>query len=79
MGSGQFGVVYRGLLQLTGERGVEEVAVKAMESGADEDQRIKFLQEAAIMGQFDHPYIVKIYGVMISTQTVSLSSSCFHI
>ena len=43
----------------------EEVAVKTMEGGASEGDRIKFLQEAAIMGQFHHPNIIKIVGVVI--------------
>ena len=43
----------------------EEVAVKTMESGASEEDRVKFLQEAAIMGQFHHPNIIKILGVVI--------------
>ena len=43
----------------------EEVAVKAMESNeSSEEDRVKFLQEAAIMGQFNHPNIVKILGIM---------------
>ena len=49
----------------------EEVAVKLMEDGASEEERVKFLQEAAIMGQFKHPNIVKIIGV-ITDQPVSL-------
>ena len=74
MGSGRFGVVYRGLLTVTetdSEGGVQEVAAKSMENGASEEDRIKFLQEAAIMGQFNNPYIVKIYGVLIASQPVS--------
>ena len=42
----------------------EEVAVKTMEDGANEGDRVKFLQEAAIMGQFDHPNIIKLIGVL---------------
>ena len=74
LGSGQFGIVYRGLLTVTGadsEGGVKEVAVKTMENGASEEERVKFLQEAAIMGQFNNPYIIKIYGVFTSGQPVS--------
>ena len=37
------------------ESGVKEMAVKTMENGASEEDRIKFLQEAAIMGQFKTP------------------------
>ena len=42
----------------------EEVAVKTMENGANEQDRVKFLQEAAIMGQFNHTNIVKIFGIV---------------
>ena len=73
LGSGRFGIVYRGLLTVSGgdsEGGVKEVAVKTMENGASEEDRVKFLQEAAIMGQFNNPYIVKIYGVLMSSQPV---------
>ena len=38
-----------------------------MENGASED-RVKFLQEATIMEQFKNPYVIKIYGVVISSQ-----------
>ena len=47
----------------------EEVAVKTMEDGASEEDRVKFLQEAAIMGQFDHPNIIKLVGVTLNTDT----------
>ena len=40
----------------------EEVAVKSMESEANKEERIKFLQEAVIMGQFKHPNIIRIIG-----------------
>ena len=69
LGSGRFGVVYRGLLTVAGadsEGGVKEVAVKTMENGASEEDRVKFLQEAVIMGQFNNLYIVRIFGVLTS-------------
>ena len=44
-----------------------EVAVKTMENnGASEEGRVKFLQEAAIMGQFNHPNIIKLLGVILN-------------
>ena len=43
---------------------VTEVAVKSMQGETGEEDRIKFLQEAAIMGQFKHPYILRILGYM---------------
>ena len=42
----------------------EEVAVKSMESGSSEEERVMFLQEAAIMGQFNHPNIIRILGII---------------
>ena len=74
LGSGQFGIVYHGLLTVVRddpEGGVKEVTVKTMENGATEEDRVKFLQEAAIMGQFNNPYIIKIHGILTSSQPVS--------
>ena len=54
----------------------EEVAVKIMENnGSSEEDRVKFLQEAAIMGQFHHPNIIKILGVVIE-KPVSVRMNC---
>ena len=49
------------------------VAVKATKDGATDEEKIKFLQEAAVMGQFDHPYIVTIFGVMVNPEKVNLA------
>ena len=50
LGSGQFGRVYTGILESC--EGKVEVAVKTLKEGSGEEDRVKFLQEAAIMGQF---------------------------
>ena len=50
----------------------EEVAVKMMENGASEEDRVKFLQEAAIMGQFNHPNIVRLLGIMTLPEPVRI-------
>ncbi len=72
LGSGQFGAVYRGVWR----RGQEEVAVavKTLKEGASEEDRVKFLQEAAIMGQFKHTNIVTMYGVIKEGEPVSAAS-----
>lgn len=75
MGSGQFGVVYRGLLQVNEtESGgsVKQVAIKTMQQGASEEDRVMFIQEAVIMGQFNNPYIIEIYGIFTSSQSVRM-------
>ena len=47
-----------------------EVAIKSMKKDASEENRIKFLQEAAIMGLFDHPSIVHVYGILATAKKV---------
>ena len=48
-----------------------EAAVKSLKPLAPESERIKFLQEAAIMGQFLHPNVVKLHGVVTVGEPVS--------
>ena len=51
--------------------GVAGVAVKTLKPGSNESDRIKFLQEAAIMGQFQHRNVVKLHGVVTVGEPVS--------
>ena len=69
LGSGQFGVVYKGVWK-SPYGGEVEVAVKTLKEGSGEEDRVKFLQEAAIMGQFKHTNVVTLYGV-VSGEPVS--------
>ena len=46
-----------------GQAGVE-VAVKMLQEGTSELDTVRFLQEAAINGQFRHPNIVQLLGVV---------------
>jgi serine/threonine protein kinase len=55
-----------------GSKDTVEVAVKTLKEGAGEEDKVKFLQEAAIMGQFSHPNVVKLYGVITEGESVSL-------
>ena len=51
--------------------GSKEVAVKTLNEGSSEEDKVKFLQEAAINGQFWHPNIVKLMGVVTVGEPVS--------
>jgi len=63
------------ILRLLGEGGMgrvylaqdprlkREVAIKIMRSGKDEQLRLRFLEEAQVLGQLEHPNIVPIYDL----------------
>ena len=51
-----------------------EVAIKTLKSSAEESDRVKFLQEGAIMGQFKHPNVVRLHGIVREKQTVSFTT-----
>ena len=70
IGSGEFGNVYKAVWSISGS--TKELAVKTLKPGSSENDRVRFLQEAAIMGQFNHPYIVKLYGVVTLEDPVSI-------
>lgn len=40
------------------------VAIKTLKGGYTDKQRRDFLAEASIMGQFDHPNIIRLEGVV---------------
>ena len=69
LGSGQFGEVLKGLWE--SPMGSVDVAVKHLQPGASEEDKIKFLQEAAINGQFRHPNVVQLMGVVTLGEPVS--------
>lgn len=49
--------------------GTTEVAVKMLHSESAQD-RVRFLQEGAIMGQFKHKHIVSLYGMVVQGHPV---------
>ena len=69
LGSGQFGTVAQAVWH--SPDGPVDVAVKTLKEQALEEEKLKFLQEAVIMGQFHHPNIVQLYGVVTVGQSVS--------
>ncbi|XP_006273097.4 ephrin type-A receptor 2 [Alligator mississippiensis] len=62
IGAGEFGEVYKGTLK-NGKKDVP-VAIKTLKVGYTEKQRIDFLSEASIMGQFCHHNIIRLEGVV---------------
>lgn len=50
------------------------MAIKTLKAGYTEKQRIDFLSEASIMGQFGHHNIIRLEGVVSKCKEISLSS-----
>ncbi|KAK1162412.1 ephrin type-B receptor 3-like isoform X1 [Acipenser oxyrinchus oxyrinchus] len=69
--AGEFGEVCRGRLKLPGRREII-VAIKTLKVGYTERQRRDFLSEASIMGQFDHPNIIHLEGVVTKSRPVMI-------
>ncbi|XP_016385255.1 tyrosine-protein kinase Fer-like [Sinocyclocheilus rhinocerous] len=65
LGKGNFGEVFRGTL-----RDKTLVAVKTCKEDLPQDLKIKFLSEARILKQYDHPNIVKLIGVCTQRQPI---------
>ncbi len=76
IGSGAFGTVTKATwYHEQGSKMCEEiVAVKKIEGGVSEEERILFLKEAVIMGQFGHPNIVKILAIVANGTEVRSTS-----
>ena len=70
LGSGQFGNVYKA--EWRKPDGVTiDVAVKTLKLDKNsKKEKVRFLQEAAIMGQFMHNNVLRLHGVVFSDTTV---------
>ncbi|CAH2246341.1 ephrin type-A receptor 3-like [Pelobates cultripes] len=71
IGAGEFGEVCSGRLKLPSKREIY-VAIKSLKAGYTEKQRRDFLGEASIMGQFDHPNIIRLEGVVTKCKPVMI-------
>ncbi|XP_072441182.1 ephrin type-A receptor 6 isoform X2 [Chiloscyllium punctatum] len=71
IGAGEFGEVCSGRLKTPGKREIP-VAIKTLKGGYMDRQRKDFLREASIMGQFDHPNIVRLEGVVTKSRPVMI-------
>ncbi|XP_072901688.1 ephrin type-A receptor 6 isoform X5 [Hemitrygon akajei] len=71
IGAGEFGEVCSGRLKTPGKREIP-VAIKTLKGGYMDRQRKDFLREASIMGQFDHPNIIRLEGVVTKSRPVMI-------
>ncbi|KAM4611865.1 ephrin type-B receptor 4b isoform 2-T2 [Polymixia lowei] len=71
IGAGEFGEVCRGRLRVPGKK-ENYVAIKTLKGGYTDKQRRDFLSEASIMGQFQHPNIIHLEGVITTSCPVMI-------
>uniref|UniRef100_A0A8C7H6B8 receptor protein-tyrosine kinase n=1 Tax=Oncorhynchus kisutch TaxID=8019 RepID=A0A8C7H6B8_ONCKI len=71
VGAGEFGEVCSGRLRLPSKKEIC-VAIKTLKAGYTDKQRRDFLSEASIMGQFDHPNIIRLEGVVTRSKPVMI-------
>ena len=69
LGTGEFGVVNRGKWKPSSTKEVE-VAIKTLNTNSTDKNRVRFLQEAAIMCQFDHENVIMLHGVVIDAPSM---------
>ncbi|KAJ1176623.1 hypothetical protein NDU88_001894 [Pleurodeles waltl] len=69
IGTGEFGEICRGCLKLPSKRELP-VAIQTLRAGCSEKQKRTFLAEASIIGQFDHPNIIRLEGVITRGNTM---------
>ncbi|XP_072547563.1 ephrin type-A receptor 4 [Salminus brasiliensis] len=71
IGIGEFGEVCSGRLKFPGKREIC-VAIKTLKAGFTEQQKRDFLSEASVMGQFDHPNIIHLEGVVTKCKPIMI-------
>uniref|UniRef100_A0A8D8YG78 receptor protein-tyrosine kinase n=1 Tax=Cacopsylla melanoneura TaxID=428564 RepID=A0A8D8YG78_9HEMI len=73
IGGGEFGDVCRGKLKLPPDsRSDIDVAIKTLKPGSPDKARNDFLSEASIMGQFEHPNVIFLQGVVTKSNPVMI-------
>lgn len=68
---GEFGEVYRGTLRIPSQN-CKTVAIKTLKDTSPDGQWWNFLREATILGQFNHPHILHLEGVITKSMRIGL-------
>ncbi|NXC92171.1 EPHA7 protein, partial [Cercotrichas coryphoeus] len=67
----QFGAMCRGCLRLPSRRQLP-VAIQTLRAGCSDRQQRSFLAQACTMGQFDHPNVIRLEGVVTRGSTMMI-------
>ncbi|CAI9741192.1 ephrin type-B receptor 1-B-like isoform X1 [Octopus vulgaris] len=71
LGGGEFGDVCKGKLRVPGRQDMT-VAIKTLKPGATEKNRLDFLTEASIMGQFEDANVIFLEGVVTKSHPIMI-------
>ncbi|KAM3861719.1 receptor tyrosine-protein kinase erbB-4 isoform 1-T1 [Diretmus argenteus] len=66
LGSGAFGIVYKGIWVPEGETVKIPVAIKILNEATGPKANVEFMDEALIMASMEHPHLVRLLGVCLS-------------
>ncbi len=69
--SGEFGDVCKGVFKLP-EHEDKKVAIKTLKAGTSDKNRLDFLTEASIMGQFYNPNVIYLEGVVTKSNPIMI-------
>ncbi|VDM53153.1 unnamed protein product [Angiostrongylus costaricensis] len=73
LGSGEFGLVYKGTLTVGLFTKPIDVAVKTLKTNTlNSDQRVTFLREANVMLKLQHKNVVRLYGVATQKEPIMI-------
>ncbi|XP_076806394.1 ephrin type-B receptor 1-like isoform X1 [Clavelina lepadiformis] len=68
IGRGEFGEVCKGSLAPY----YRPIAIKTLKVGYSKQEKLDFLSEASIMGQFDHPNVIRLEGVVTKSRPLMI-------
>ncbi|XP_017836989.1 activated Cdc42 kinase-like isoform X1 [Drosophila busckii] len=77
LGIGEFGIVQQGVWTNGSER--IQVAIKCLCRERMQSNPMEFLKEAAIMHSIEHENIVRLYGVVLATDSLMLVTELAHL
>ncbi|XP_058066295.1 activated Cdc42 kinase-like [Anopheles bellator] len=77
LGTGEFGIVQQGVWTNGSER--IQVAIKCLCRERMQSNPMEFLKEAAIMHSIEHENIVRLYGVVLDTESLMLVTELAHL
>ena len=69
--TGEFGDVCKGKMRIPNKKELT-VAIKTLKAGASDKNRLDFLTEASIMGQFDDPNVIYLEGVVTKSNPIMI-------